>query len=139
MDAAEPAGRKDADARQVRDDRGRRAGWSRRPAPRGDGRAHVPPGELADREAGLAHIGDLIAVHADDDLPVDDADGRGDDALFPDDPVHLEGGLDVLRVGHAVGDDGAFQRHHRPVFGKCRLDLRGNSQIGFFHVLMVLS
>ena len=43
----------------------------------------------------------------------EDGDGGGHRAVLAHDALHVEGGLHILRVGHAVGDDGGFQRHHR--------------------------
>ena len=67
----------------------------------------------------------------------DDGDGRGDRAAFADDALDLEGGLHVLGIGHAVGNDGGFERHDG-LTGFERLgDLGGDVQI-LVHVKILL-
>ena len=43
---------------------------------------------------------------------------RGDRAAFADDALDLEGSLHVLGIGHAVGNDGGFERHDGLAGGK---------------------
>ena len=43
----------------------------------------------------------------------DDGDGGRHRAVIPDDPLHVQGGLHILRIRHAVGKNGAFQCHDR--------------------------
>ena len=39
----------------------------------------------------------------------DDGDGCGNGTVLADDALDLQSGLHILRIGHAVGDDGGFQ------------------------------
>jgi len=68
---------------------------------------------LGDVAAALTEIFEGVVVTTDADLPVQNGDrGRGCPA-FPDDRFDLPGHGDVLRVGHAVGDDRRFESHNR--------------------------
>ena len=62
----------------------------------------------------------------------DDGDGGGDGAVVANGLLHQQGGLHILGIGHAVGDDGALQRHDGFAGGQRRLYLGGNVQI-FVH------
>ena len=57
--------------------------------------------------------------------PSQDGDGRGHGAEVADDALDLAGHLDVLRVGHAVADDRALQRHDRVAVAQRRGHLVG--------------
>ena len=86
---------------------------------RGDGGGAGAAGGEAGGEIGAAELGDAAAPgqrvelavgEADVEPPVEHRDGGRDGARGAH--LGLDGarGLDVLRAGHAVGDDGAFER-----------------------------
>ena len=108
MHAADAAGGEHLDAGHVGDDhRG------------GDGRcavfaagaqdSQIAAGGLGDGGALLAEVLDLLFGQTGLQTAADDGDGRGDGAVLTDDALDLQGGLHILRIGHAVGDDGGFQ------------------------------
>ena len=71
----------------------------------------------------LAQVLDLLGAQAGLQAAAQDGDGRGHRAVVPDDLLHLQSGLYVLGIGHAVGDDGGLQSHHR---------LTGRNSSGYF-------
>ena len=46
-------------------------------------------------------------------------DGGRNRAVLADGVLHQQGSLHIFGVGHAVGDDGALQRHDRLALIKC--------------------
>ena len=50
-------------------------------------------------------------------------------ARLADDALDLERGLHVLEIGHAVGNDGGFERHDGLTGGKGLSNLGGDIQI----------
>jgi hypothetical protein len=87
--------------------------------------APVPPGGEADGQVGAAELGDALACASalERVLQPDPAAARPSPrswrarAGLAHRGLDRAGGLEVLRIGHAVGDDGGFQRHHRPALG----------------------
>ena len=82
--------------------------------------APVPPVDDAGRHIGARHFGDalrltqrlqLIGFQPDMQFAVDHRNGRRNRTRVADILFDLRRNLDVLRVGHAVCDDGAFQRN----------------------------
>ena len=127
MDAADAAGGEDTDARQLRDHHGGGHGGGAGEALREvDG--HVPAADLA-HVLGPAHELQLLAVEADLQLAADDGGGGGDGALGPDDLLHLVGELQVLGIGHAVGEDGGLQGHHGAALVQSLLHFGSNVQV----------
>ena len=108
MHAADAAGCEEADAGQARDDHRRCNG-------RCTGLAgcqihsHVAAADLADVFS-LAHRQQLFVIQTDLQLAADDRGRCGDCALFTDDLLDLMGKFHVLRIRHAVAQDGGFQR-----------------------------
>ena len=126
--AADAAGGEHTDARHVGDHHrggdGARAVLALR-----DEHGQVAAGSLRDARAGAAEVVDLFLGKARLEPSADDGDGRGDRAAFADDALDLEGGLHVLGIGHAVGNDGGFERHDGLTGGKGLGNLGGDIQI----------
>ena len=112
MHAADAAGGKDLDPGQMRGDhRG------------GDGGGAGAAGGQAGGQIGARQFGDAlwpgqarsscVVVSPICSVPVEHRDGRRNRAGVADLRLDLRRGLEVLRIGHAVGDDGAFQRDQR--------------------------
>ncbi len=87
----------------------------------GDGGGSRAPGSENSRKIGTADLGDvagfgeqrdLFTREADDDVSVEDADGRGSGSCFADRSLHLESGLEIVGTRKAVGDHGRLQGHH---------------------------
>ena len=91
---------------------------------------HVTAADLADA-LGLAHDEQLVGVQADLQLAADDGGRRRDRALGTDDLFDLMGKLHVLRIGHAVAENGGLQRDDGLAGGDGFLNFRGNRQIIF--------
>ena len=129
MHTADAAGGEEADARHGGDDHGggdgRRAGHAG-----GEIDSHVAAADLADTLS-LAHDEQLVRVQADLQLAAHDGGRRGDGALCADDLLDLVCKLYVLRIGHAVAQNGGFQRDDGLARGQRFLDLRGDGQIVF--------
>ena len=126
--AADAAGGEDLDARHVGDHHGGGHGGGAVLAT-GAQNGQVTAGGLGDGVALLAEVFDLLGGQAGLQTAADDGDGRGDRARVADDLLDLEGGLHVLRVGHAVGNDGGFERHDGLTGGKGLSNLGGDIQI----------
>ena len=92
---------------------------------------------IRDAGAGLAQIVDLLGGQAGLQAAADDGDGGGHGARVADNLLDLERGFDVLRVGHAVGNDGGFERHDGLAGGKGLGNLGGDIQI-LVHVKFLL-
>ena len=71
---------------------------------------------LGDSLAGLAQVLQLLRLQPYAQLSTQDGAGGGNGAVFPDDGLAGLGGLHILGIWHAVGNDGAFQGHHGLVF-----------------------
>ena len=71
--------------------------------------SQIAAGGLGDGGALLAEVLDLLCGQTGLQTAADDGDGRGDGAVLADDALDLQGGLHILRIGHAVGDDGGLQ------------------------------
>ena len=125
---ADAAGGEHADARHVGDHHrggdGARAVLALR-----DEHGQVAAGSLRDARAGAAEVVDLFLGKARLQASADDGDGRGHGARVANDLLDLERGLHVLRVGHAVGNDGGFERHDGLTGGKGLGNLGGDIQI----------
>ena len=122
MDAADAAGGEDADAGHVGDEHG--GGHCRGPVglPGYQG-GQIPAAGLGDLPAGLAQVFDLLPAEPGLQAAADDGDGGGDSPIVADGLLHQQGGLHILGVGHAVGDDGALQRHHGAALIQSLFDL----------------
>ena len=133
---ADAAGGEHANARHVGDHHrggdGARAVLALR-----DEHGQVAAGSLRDARAGAAEVVDLFLGKTGLQAAADDGDGRGDRAGLADDALDLEGGLHVLGIGHAVGNDGGFERHDGLTGGKGLGNLGGDIQI-LVHVKILL-
>ena len=128
VDAADAAGGEHPDARHVGDDHGGgNGGGSVLPLGHQDG--EVPAAGLGHARARLAQVINLLVGEARLQAAAQDGDGGGDGPVLPDDALHLQSGFHVLGIGHAVGDDGGFQGHHRLPGFQGFLDFRGDVQI----------
>ena len=79
-------------------------------AARGDAGGHVGARQFGDA-LGLTQRLQLISFQPYVQLAVDHGNGGRGGACVADVLFHLCRNFDVLGVGHAVGDDGAFQCH----------------------------
>ena len=122
MDAADAAGREDADSRRARD--GERAADGRR----ADGALYGCGGEVA--RPGFAGVGleagELLRGQADADLPVEYAHSRRDSARVPHLALRLEPDLDALARGEAVRDERGLERDDGSACGERVAHLRGD-------------
>ena len=109
MYAADAAGGEDIDAGQMRGDHGGRH-CCRAIAPHGDADGHVRARDLHDIFGG-GELFELCIAQADMQLPVENRDCRRFRAIFAHGRFDATGDVDVLRIGHAMGDNGTFQRH----------------------------
>ena len=138
MHAADATGGEDFDARKIGGDHGGGDGGGTCPA-RGDADGHIGARQFG-HVLGLGQIAQLVIVQTDVQRAADHGDGGGNgpcvaDVLF-DLPRHFE----VLRIGHAMGDDGAFQGHDwRGVFaglGHLGAEGQGQGGCGGGHILV---
>ena len=120
MDAADAAGGEDADAGHVGDDHGGGHGGGPVRLPGHQG-GQIPAAGLGNLPAGLAQILDLLPAETRFQAAADDGDGGGHGSVVADGLLHQKGGLHILGIGHAVGDDGALQSHHGAALGKSLL------------------
>ncbi len=111
VDAADAASGEDFDARHVGDHHGGGDGGGA-VGLAGAQHRQIPAAGFGDGLALLAQVLDLLLGAAGLQAAAQDGDGGGHRAVVPDDLLHLEGGLHVLGIGHAVGDDGGLQGHH---------------------------
>ena len=79
------------------------------PSFRGAQNSQIAAGGLGDGGALLAEVLNLLCGQTGLQTAADDGDGRGDGAVLADDALDLQSGLHILRIGHAVGDDGGLQ------------------------------
>ena len=127
MHAADAAGGKETDAGVGRDDHGRGDGGRTGHSGRKIGRK-IAAADLADA-VGAAHALQLLLIQADLHLAVQNGDGRGDSALLADDALDLTAEFKILRIRHAMAQNGGFQRDNRLVLTQSLLYLRRNGQI----------
>ena len=85
----------------------------------GDSKGDVGARQLH-RAAGLGQRFALAVGKPDLDAPVDHRDRRRHRAFVGDDLFDIGRHGGIVGIGHAVGDDGAFERHHRLAGGKGR-------------------
>ena len=111
MDTANAAGGEHLNPSHVGDDHGGGDGGSAVLA-LGYQNGQVTAAGLGHSGAGLAQIVDLGLGQTGLQAAADDGDGGGHRAVLADDLLHVQSGLHVLGIGHAVGDDGGFQSHH---------------------------
>jgi hypothetical protein len=117
MHAADAARPENLDPRQRGDlHRGRHRG-SGQPALDQQGR-HVAPRGLGGAAAGQRQPLQRFAGNADLQFPVHDGDRRRHGAIRAHHGLDVLRHLQILRIGHAVGDDCRFQRHHRLACGQ---------------------
>ncbi len=133
MDAADAASGEHRDAGQMGGDHGG-----------GDGGGPGLPGGDANGEVGAGKFQHVLGLtegvefgvgQADVDLAAHHGDGGGGGAVGANLCLDQPGGFDVLREGHAVGDDGGFQRHDRAASGAGLGDFGGIGE-GQGHVPM---
>ena len=131
MHAADPAGREHADAGHRRDPHGG-----------GDGGGAVvlardQHGQVAHRCLGharrLRHVLQLGLVQADLQPAAQHGDGGRQSAFVADDMLQGARGDHVAGIGHAVRDDGRFERHHRAALRQRIGDLRRDVEVGMCH------
>jgi hypothetical protein len=72
----------------------------------------------------LCKPGDCRLVEARMQAAFDDGDGGGNGTFGANDGFDLERHVAVAGPGHAMGDDGGFERHHRAAPGQRILRLR---------------
>ena len=112
MHPADPAGGEDLDAGHGGDHH-RRADGRAGHAAAAQGYGEVAPRRLGSGKALARQPFERGLVDAGHHLPVHDGDGRRHGAVLADQLFDAAGHLEVLRIGHAMGDDGGFERHHR--------------------------
>ena len=111
MHAADAAGGEDFDARKIGGDHG--GGDSGGAcAARRDADGHVSARKFR-HVFGLRQIAKLVVVQTDVQRATDHGDGCRHGLGIADVLLNLPRHFEVLRIGHAMGDDGAFQRHDR--------------------------
>ena len=121
MYATDPPGDKNADARHICDAHGSSHGG-------GSDQffaeyiGHIPEADLP-CIGGLTEAFYLSGGQSHAAFPVQDGNGGGYGALVAYFLFNLQGRFHVLRPGHAVGDDGGFERHYGFSFGKGRFNL----------------
>ena len=126
--AADAPGGKDLDAGHVGDDHGSGDGGGAVLAA-GHQHGQIPAAGLIDGVALLAQILDLLGGQTGLQTTAQNGDGGGHGAVLADDGFDLESGLHILRVGHAVGDDGGFQGDDRLAGGDGGGHLGGDVEI----------
>ena len=84
----------------------------------------------------FAEVFDLFLGQAGLQAAADDGNGGGHRAVLADDLLHIQGRLHVLGIGHAMGDNGGFQRHNGLPGGDGSGDLGIDVQI-LIHVHML--
>ena len=126
--AADAAGGKDVNASHVGNDHSGGDGGSA-VCSACDERGQIAAAGLGDAAAGLAEVLDLLMAQTCLETAADDGDGRGDCAVIADGLLDEKRGLDVLGIGHAVGDDGALKSDDGAAFIEGGLDFGGNVQI----------
>ena len=115
VDPSDAPGGEEFDPRHVGDHHG--GGHGGGPVgPLGHQDGQVPAGGLGDLLPLLAQVLNLRRGEAGLQPPPQDGDGGGDSPVLADDLFHFQSGLHILGVGHAVGDDGGLQGHHRLAF-----------------------
>ena len=107
--AADAAGGENLDARHVGDDHGGgdsgcAVGLSR------DQRGQITAAGFGDASSGFAEVFDLLAAQTCLESAADDGDGGGRRAVRANRLLDQQRCFYVLWIGHAMGDDGAFQR-----------------------------
>jgi hypothetical protein len=78
-----------------------------------DRNRQIARGELGDARAVAAEALDLARLKADAQAPIEHRDGGRNRALGASHLLQPECGCDIARIGHAMCDDGRFERHHR--------------------------
>ena len=130
--SADAAGGEELDARHMGDHHGGGHGGGAVLAPGAD-RRQIPAAHLRDLPALFAEVFNLLRGQPRLQPPADDGDGGRHGAVFPDDALHAERRFHVPGIGHAVGDNGGFQRHHR-LAGRQRFrNFLTQIQIGILH------
>ena len=124
VNAADTAGRKDADSCQVGDQH-RRGNRCRRRLFVDQIDSHISSGSLGNVLA-LAHQFQLITAQTDFQFAVDDRHGSRNGPFASDDLFDLMGEFNVFRIRHAMGEDRRFQSDDRLVFSDRFLDFRSD-------------
>ena len=129
MHAANAAGGKDMDAGECGDLHGGGDGGA------GNGaldqqRRNVAPAGLGGLAALERQPLQVLARHADAEAAIHDGDGGGHRAMGAHHILDLARHGEVLRIGHAMGDDGRFQRHDGLACGQRLLHFGTDGQIG---------
>ena len=129
MHAANAAGGKEADARHGGDHHGGGNGGGAGLVG-GEIHGHITAADLT-HTVGLAHDFQFVSRQTDLQLAADDGSGGGNGAFCADDLFHLVRELDVLRIGHAVAENGGLQCDNGFAGGNSLGDLGGDGQILF--------
>ncbi len=117
VNPADTAGCEHTDSAEVRTDHG--PGHRRcRGHPPGNRDAEVPPARLYDIIP-LGQAGEVIVCEPDLDAPVDEGDGGRRCSGLANGSLEQSGRLEVLRMGHAVCDDGRLERDDAPPVAAC--------------------
>ena len=109
MHAADAPGDEHADARELGRDHGPGHGGGA-DGSRGQHVGQIAPAHLR-HLLRRAELFQFVRGQPHVDPALEDGDGGGHRAFPADQGLHVPRGLDVLRIGHAVGDDGGFQGH----------------------------
>ena len=128
VNPADTAGGEHFDARHGGDDHGGGDGGGAVLTPCHD-RRQVAAAGLLNAQACLAQVLDLLLLKARAELAADDRDGGRFGPVLTGDPLTVQRGLDVLRVRHAMADDGAFQRDDRTSIFQRFFYFFGNIQV----------
>ena len=120
MNAADTTGSEDLDTRQRRDDHGRRNGRRAIFLTRQQN-GQVTTRSLDDRLTFFAQVLDLFGRTTGFEFSANDGDSSRYSSVLTDRLLHFERRLHVLRVRHAVTDNGRFECHHRLAGIQCLL------------------
>ena len=125
---ADTAGGEYGDPRHVGDDHGGGDGGGAVPTLCHQHR-QIPAAGLGNGGAGLAQVVDFLRAQARFQPAADDRDGGGDRTVVPNNLLHVQRCLHILGIGHAVGDDGGLQSHHRAALIQGLAHFRRNVKI----------
>ena len=120
MHAADSTGGKYLDAGHCGDDHGCGHGGGSVLAA-GDEHGQIAARSLGHGLAFAAQVLDFVGRAACFEFAADDGDGGGHGTAVTDGLFDFEGGFHILRIGHAVGDDGGLESDHGTALVKCLL------------------
>jgi hypothetical protein len=130
MHAADAPGRKHAYAGHLGNNHGSRD-RGRAGQPAREHEREIAPAALDDTGSCLAESLDLVGREAGLQVAFNDADRRRYRAGIAHRGFDGHRGFDISGVGHAVADDGRFERHHGVAGGEGRSDLGCDLQVLF--------